>query len=145
MLSRRLFSNPSLQDLDAAFGAEVTAAFSSQLLQIQQAHSEATGQPAVAAEALQQQCQQHQQQLTQTVVWDVMMRVSVGGWISTAGCITFTLCITSRFIAAGSNRSTQGPHTAPSSQLGQHCRPHRARAAFGHVTACTLDNSCVGW
>jgi hypothetical protein len=74
--ARRLFSQPSLQDLDAAFGAEVAAAFSSHLLQLVQAQQPGADEGAVAA--CQQQWRAHQQQLSRTAVWNVMMRVRVG-------------------------------------------------------------------
>jgi hypothetical protein len=65
---RRLFDCPSLADLDAAFAAEVAAVHSSNLLQLSQPDEQ-------TAAAWQQQWQQHQQQLSQTCVWNIMMRV----------------------------------------------------------------------
>jgi hypothetical protein len=65
---RRLFDCPSLADLDAAFAAEVAAVHSANLLQLSQPDEQ-------TAAARQQQWQQHQQQLSQTCVWNIMMRV----------------------------------------------------------------------
>uniref|UniRef100_A0A383WDL8 Uncharacterized protein n=1 Tax=Tetradesmus obliquus TaxID=3088 RepID=A0A383WDL8_TETOB len=64
---KRLFDCPSLAELDAAFAAEVAAVHSANLLQLTQPDEQ-------QAAVWQQQWQQHQQQLSQTCVWNIMMR-----------------------------------------------------------------------
>jgi hypothetical protein len=57
--------------LDAAFAAEVSASYSGMLAQVQQP-DEATQQQVL------EQHQHYQEQLSNTAVWEIMMRVRVG-------------------------------------------------------------------
>lgn len=68
-LCSRLFGCTTMEQLDAAYAAEVAASYSGMLAQVQQLDE-------AAQQRVAEQWQHYQQQLSKTAVWNIMMRVS---------------------------------------------------------------------